>query len=149
MVTLGSRTSQEMEVNLAPQISLSDAILMQRFRKAHLLFLFSLLLVATKAQSESVNDLVSKEEKIREEMITISRELGVTCTDCHSVRNFKDDSKKNFKIGKEHMKLTQLLKDNGFDGKKGPASTCFMCHRGKLTPDYKETDHKEAEKLKP
>ncbi len=97
-----------------------------------------LFFLASLAQAESVTQFVTKEEKIREEMITISRELGVTCTECHNVTNFREDSKKSFQVGKEHMKITQMLKDNGFDGKKGPMSTCYMCHRGKLRPDFKE-----------
>lgn len=111
---------------------------MQRIRKSHALFLLGLVLLLPKAHSESVTKFVTKEEKIREQMIVISRELGVTCTECHNVQNFRDDSKKSFKVGKEHMKLTQMLKENGFDGKKGPMATCYMCHRGKLMPDYKE-----------
>ncbi len=88
--------------------------------------------------SESVAAFVSKEEQIREQMITISRELGVTCTECHKITNFTDGSKKSYKVGLEHMKLTQMLKENGMDGKKGPTATCYMCHRGKLMPDFKE-----------
>lgn len=103
------------------------------------LFLFNLA-----AQAQSVTKFVTKEETIREQMITISRELGVTCTECHNVQNFRDDSKKTFKVGKEHMKITQMLKENGFDGKKGPMSTCYMCHRGKLTPDFKESAKTKA-----
>ncbi|WII73621.1 photosynthetic reaction center cytochrome c subunit family protein [Bdellovibrio sp. 22V] len=111
---------------------------MQRASKTSALILFAIFLLLPKAHSESVTKFVTKEENIREQMITISRELGVTCTECHNVQNFRDSSKKSFKVGKEHMKLTQMLKENGFDGKKGPMSTCYMCHRGKLMPDYKE-----------
>ncbi len=88
--------------------------------------------------AETVSQLLTKEEQIRDQMITISRELGVTCTECHKVTNFKDDSKKTFRVSQDHMKLTQMLKEHGFDGKKGPEATCYMCHRGQLRPDYKE-----------
>lgn len=90
------------------------------------------------AFAESVKAFVDNEERIREQMITISRELGVTCTECHKVTNFADGSKKTFKVSLNHMKLTQMLKENGMDGKKGPEATCYMCHRGKLRPDFKE-----------
>ena len=93
--------------------------------------------------AESVKQFVTKEEKIRAEMVTISRELGVTCTECHNVQNFSDSSKKTFKVSLEHMKITQMLKNNGFDGKKGPEASCFMCHRGKLIPAYEETSASE------
>ncbi|MEN0058589.1 MAG: hypothetical protein AAGB31_07125 [Bdellovibrio sp.] len=108
-------------------------------RIVHILFILSsLFIVQPSAHSESVTQFMTKEEKIRQEMIVISRELGVTCAECHNVQNFRDNSKKNFKISKDHMKLTQMLKDNGFNGKGGPAATCYMCHRGKLKPDFKE-----------
>lgn len=114
-----------------------EAIFMQRASKWFgILSLF--LLFPAFLSAQSVTQFVTTEEKIREEMITISRELGVTCTECHKVQNFKDDSKKTFKVSKEHMKLTQMLRENGFDGKKGPQATCYMCHRGKLVPDFKE-----------
>ena len=107
-------------------------------QRALSLFILVLLLARPVLHAQSVTQFVSDEDKIRQQMITISRELGVTCTECHKVTNFKDDSKKTFKVGKEHMKLTQMLKEKGLDGKKGPEATCYMCHRGKLMPDYKE-----------
>lgn len=107
--------------------------------KITLILLFSLhpgpLFVA---KAEPISGFVTKEEKIREEMVVISRELGVTCNECHRVTNFSDSSKKTFKVSLNHMKLTQMLKEQGMDGKKGPMATCYMCHRGKLKPDYLE-----------
>ncbi|MGZ3769810.1 MAG: hypothetical protein ACXVCP_09290 [Bdellovibrio sp.] len=140
MVTLGSRTSQEIHVDLACGLGQRHSNLMQRFRKTQtFLFIFiGLTIFSTKVFSESITKFITNEEKIREEMIVFSKELGVTCSECHNVQNFSDGSRKSFKVGKEHMKLTQMLKENGFDGKKGPMSTCYMCHRGKLMPDYKE-----------
>lgn len=117
---------------------------MQRTLKAFLVCSV-LFFAASMTEAESVTKFVTKEEKIREQMVDISRELGVTCTECHNVSNFASDEKKTFKVSKEHMKLTQMLKDNGFDGKKGPESTCYMCHRGKLHPDYKEPAANKAE----
>ncbi|MNL01119.1 Photosynthetic reaction centre cytochrome C subunit [compost metagenome] len=90
------------------------------------------------ARAETVPQFVQKEEEIREYMIQISRELGVTCATCHNVQNFKSSDMQTYKVSKEHMKITQMLKENGFDGKKGAAANCYMCHRGKLMPDYKE-----------
>ncbi|MEZ0392995.1 MAG: photosynthetic reaction center cytochrome c subunit family protein [Pseudobdellovibrionaceae bacterium] len=80
----------------------------------------------------------SDEDQIRELMITMSRQLGVTCTTCHNTENFRSDQKIEFKVAKEHMKITQLLIDGGMDGKKGPKATCYMCHRGQLKPAYQE-----------
>lgn len=104
----------------------------------------SLLAYSSLTRAESITKFVTKEEHIREQMVTISREIGVTCTECHNVQNFASDEKKSFKVGLEHMKITQMLKDNGFDGKKGPESTCYMCHRGKLRPDFKGPSSQKA-----
>ena len=111
---------------------------MQRTPKRYGVPLIFLFLFLPQAMAESVEKFISKEEKIRQEMVVISRELGVTCTECHKVTNFRDSSKKTFKVSQDHMKLTQMLKENGMDGKKGPMATCYMCHRGLLMPDYKE-----------
>lgn len=73
-------------------------------------------------------------------MVVISRHLGVTCTECHNLKNFRDDSKKAFKVSLEHMKWVELLKANGMDGKNAPEATCYMCHRGLLQPAYKEKE---------
>lgn len=93
----------------------------------------------TLAQAQGVQKLMKSEEEVRLEMIKISRELGVTCTTCHNVKNFKSDTLEAYKTSKEHMRITQMLKDQGFNGKTGPEATCYMCHRGKIKPDYKES----------
>ena len=74
----------------------------------------------------------------REAMVKMSRQLGVTCNHCHDVKNFKDPKLDNFKIAKDHMRIVDLLNAQGFTGKKAPKADCFMCHRGKSMPDYKE-----------
>lgn len=91
------------------------------------------------AHAESAQKVKSQDEEMRQTMIVMSRHLGVTCTVCHNTENFKSDEKMPFKVAKDHIKLTQLLIDNGMDGKNGhPKADCFMCHRGALKPDYKE-----------
>jgi hypothetical protein len=82
-------------------------------------------------------------------MLQITQELGVTCAACHEVNDFKKASKPSFQIAREHLKVVQLLNDNGFDGKHGPQASCFMCHRGKLKPDYTEALLKKALKNPP
>ncbi len=99
---------------------------------------FSLLFQAVPASAQTAAKIKSEEELMRETMIVISRQLGVNCTTCHNPENFKSDQKMEFKVAKEHMKLTQLLIDSGMDGKKGPKATCYMCHRGELKPKYQE-----------
>jgi hypothetical protein len=101
-----------------------------------------MLILSPKAHTESAEKMKTKEEKIRQEMIVISRQIGVTCTECHNVQNFTSDEKKSYKVSKDHMRIVDVLRANGFDGKKGPEVSCFMCHQGKLHPEYKEKEAK-------
>ncbi len=108
--------------------------------------LLSLLLSSAQLSAQSAKSVKNKEGDIREEMIKISRQLGVTCTACHKTDNFKSGEMPTFKIAKEHMKLTQILIDKGMDGqlkdgKNATMADCYLCHRGKLHPDYKEPVH--------
>jgi hypothetical protein len=89
------------------------------------------------ALAKTPSNIKTEEEIIRENMLSISRQLGVTCNTCHISENFKSDQKIEFKIAKEHIKITQLLIDSGFNGKNGPHATCYMCHRGELKPSHK------------
>jgi hypothetical protein len=97
-----------------------------------------LMLVFQMALAQTPAKIKSDEEQMREMMVTMSRQLGVTCNSCHNPENFRSDKKIEFRIAKEHMKLTQLLIDSGMDGKKGPKASCYMCHRGELKPPYQE-----------
>lgn len=97
-----------------------------------------MLILSPKGHTESASKLKTNEEKIREEMITMSRQLGVTCTECHNVQNFTSNEKPGFKIAKEHLRIVETLRGAGFDGKKGPEASCYMCHQGQLRPNFKE-----------
>jgi cytochrome c peroxidase len=97
------------------------------------------VLAAPQSESQNAKTLKANDEVYREYMVNISRQLGVTCNACHNQNNFADAEKKEFKISKDHIRLTQMLIDNGMNGEKGkPKADCFMCHRGKIMPDYKE-----------
>ena len=98
----------------------------------------AILTLGPSGYSQSAQKLKSEEEIVREEMIEISKQLNVTCTECHKVDKFKDSSKPTFKTAREHLKIVQVLKQSGFDGKQGPLATCYMCHRGELRPAYRE-----------
>lgn len=93
-----------------------------------------LLLVAPVARTQSPAHIKDNDEKVRLAMIQISKELGTTCTECHSVSNFKDDAKNSFKTALKHLKVVAAMKANGMDGKSGPEANCYMCHRGELRP---------------
>ena len=96
------------------------------------LFLFS-----AGGYSESSEVFKKEQDLVRIEMVQLSRELGVTCTECHSSKNWRDDSKGTFKVAREHLKIVEVLRGNGFDGKKGPEASCFMCHQGHLKFAFK------------
>lgn len=104
------------------------------------IFFVTLLFGFQFAKAQSPKSIKTEEEVVRENMLSISRQLGVTCNVCHSSENFKSDKKVQFKIAKEHIRITQLLIDSGMDGKKGPKASCFMCHRGELNPPFKTPD---------
>lgn len=109
------------------------------------------LILGTMAYSQTPEKIKQSEEEIRQEMITISRQLGVTCSECHNVKNFTDDSKKAFKVSLKHMKMVELLKLNGLSGSNSePEASCYMCHKGKLRFKYKEpiTDHNRHDQIK-
>lgn len=74
--------------------------------------------------------------RVREEMVLISRQLGVTCTHCHDTNNFRSSAMPTHKIAKEHMRITSWLNKSGFKGR--PKADCYLCHRGKAIPDYIE-----------
>jgi hypothetical protein len=97
------------------------------------------LIISLPGYSQSVEHLKKDDEEMRRSMVVISRQLGVNCTTCHNTKNFASAEKVEFRVAKDHMRLTQVLIDNGMDGKdKRPKADCFMCHRGTLKPDYKE-----------
>ena len=98
-----------------------------------------LFLVSLPGQSQSVKALKADDEEMRRTMVVISRQLGVECTTCHNTKNFLSAEKVPYRVAKEHMRITQALIDNGFDGKdKRPKADCYMCHRGQMHPRYKE-----------
>lgn len=115
-----------------------------RFKLNYYLATGLFTLICFTAQLSQAADTIQKikatEDQIHEEMISISRQLGVTCVTCHNTANFRDGSKAEFKVALDHIQIVKLLRDNGFSGKlgQGPKADCFMCHRGVLTPDYKE-----------
>lgn len=113
-----------------------------------------LLMLASMCFAQTPEKIKKTEDDVRQEMIKISRQLGVTCTECHSTKNFKSAEKPSFKISQAHMKMTEVLKQNGLSGKNGEQeASCFMCHRGQLKFEYKEhfNDHfrSEPKKKKP
>lgn len=91
------------------------------------------------AQLAGARDAKLRDEEVRAQMIVISRQLGVNCLTCHDNANFASDKKREFKVSREHLKLVQVLIDAGMNGQGGnPKADCYLCHRGKLKPDFQE-----------
>ena len=64
-------------------------------------------------------------------MQSIDRALGVECSHCHIVDNWKADSKPEFVFAGRMIKMVA-----GINGKilPGDAISCWTCHRGNLKP---------------
>jgi hypothetical protein len=101
--------------------------------------LTSILLVTPNLHSQLPSKIKTDDDLVRDRMISISRQLGVSCNACHNTSNYTSNEKLQFKVAKEHIRITQLLIDSGFDGQnQHPQADCYMCHRGQLKPKYKE-----------
>ncbi|MBN8538570.1 MAG: hypothetical protein J0M15_16095 [Deltaproteobacteria bacterium] len=118
--------------------------------KRILLVVFFPLFTPDISQSQVVEKIILTEEEVRQQMIVISRQLGVTCTECHVLNNFSDSLKKSYQISKKHFKIVELLKLNGLSGTNGePEASCFTCHKGQLKFPHKESlnDHNRHDTL--
>ncbi len=93
----------------------------------------------TKQFRQEPNSFALKDIDIQQRhyMVEISRQLGVTCTYCHDIKDFKSTAKATHKISKTHMEVVKLLKEK-YHGEIGAKVDCYMCHRGQAKPDYKE-----------
>lgn len=88
---------------------------------------------------ELVNKSVDPDEAMRKWMLEISRQMGVTCTHCHNPKNFKDNAMDTYKVALHHIDIVEWLNKDGFyRDRRGTKADCYMCHRGKAIPDYKE-----------
>jgi hypothetical protein len=102
--------------------------------------IFTLIIIfMLQSQAETPAKVKLDDQLQRQRMLEMTRQLGVTCITCHNSSNFSSSEKATFKKAKEHIFITQVLIDHGMDGKNNrPKADCYLCHRGKLTPDYRE-----------
>lgn len=84
------------------------------------------------SSTKKLNDI-----EMRNWMVQISKELGITCAECHNTKNFKDGSSQNFKVALNHMMILKQINDGFKKDWRRPEASCFMCHQGKLRPEYK------------
>jgi hypothetical protein len=75
--------------------------------------------------------------KTRDYMVELSRQIGVTCTHCHDLKDFKKSDKPAYKLGQTHIEMVAMLNEK-YAGKVGEKVDCYMCHRGQPKWDYQE-----------
>jgi hypothetical protein len=89
------------------------------------------------ANLDPVNDYA-----IRQNMVNISRQLGVTCAHCHHMDNFKSGDLETFKTAAAHLKMVEELNAKRVHGL--PKVDCYMCHQGTAHPHFAEPLKSEA-----
>ncbi len=82
--------------------------------------------------------IIDQDLAMREYMVEITRQIGVTCTHCHNLKNFKDSSKDLWKVGAQHIEVVKGLNRHYLKQLGIEKVDCYMCHRGKPKPNYKE-----------
>lgn len=76
-------------------------------------------------------------DKFRPQMLTISRQLGVTCIYCHDSKNYRDASKPTHQIAKAHMEMVDMINEK-FKNSFSDKIDCYSCHKGVARPEFKE-----------
>tara|TARA_B100001248_G_scaffold262195_1_gene256657 strand:- start:20239 stop:20595 length:357 start_codon:yes stop_codon:yes gene_type:complete len=99
---------------------------------------FMLYMLSLEAQSEQKKGQpIEADMAMREYMVDISKQLGVSCNYCHNVNNYKDTSMPTYAISKQHMRIVHMLNTEGFVGKNAMKVDCYMCHQGRAKFKYK------------
>ena len=70
----------------------------------------------------------------RRYMMTFNQALGVTCRDCHDLRNFAADDNELKRVAREMMRMTKGINETWFPDAEEEIVTCFTCHQGQLHP---------------
>lgn len=104
-----------------------------------ILILFSVLALAggNEPKRRSLAKINDADLKVRNAMLTISRQLGVTCNYCHNPDNLKDGSMKTHQIAKKHMELVKMLNSDS-ERRLIFQADCYTCHRGQAKYNWKE-----------
>ena len=103
------------------------------------LFLLAFSVLCGAAEKKSALDL---ELQYREFMLSITRQIGVTCDYCHDPKNFKDASKEAYRISKEHIRLVDWLNKENFLKSTAQKVSCYTCHRGEAKYQHYEKKQK-------
>lgn len=92
-----------------------------------LFFILTLFGEVSLAQTGKV--LTDQEIRTRDYMIEITNQLGVTCTYCHDLKDFKKVHNKAYSISKTHIDLVKMLNEK-HQGQFVRKVDCYMCHKG-------------------
>ena len=101
-----------------------------------LISILSLIVLGLSPASVTAKDANDPDLKIRESMVNISRQLGVTCTHCHDVHDFRKSDMPTHKMARSHLEIVAKLNENA--SSLGGKVDCYMCHRGIAKPDFRE-----------
>ncbi len=84
-------------------------------------------------------------EQLLTTMRTFARSLGTTCGHCHAAApagskerfDFASDEKPEKTVARTMIRMTGAMNQDYVSkvAEKGTVVTCYMCHRGKITPD--------------
>jgi hypothetical protein len=95
-----------------------------------------------RAQGSRLHSSKPDEQQVKRlRMLSISKQLGVTCVHCHNLKDFRDGSKAAYKVGLEHIRITDWLNSKAGLNKK-PTIDCIHCHRGDIRPKIEISNEK-------
>jgi photosynthetic reaction center cytochrome c subunit len=85
-------------------------------------------------QNVQVMDEKMRLAEARRYMTTFNEALGVTCRDCHDLRNFASDDNELKLVAREMMRMTKQINEKWFPEAGGEVVTCRTCHGGRRIP---------------
>jgi hypothetical protein len=85
-------------------------------------------------QNVHVMDKKMRLADARRYMTTFNEALGVTCRDCHDLRDFASDDNELKLTAREMMRMTKEINEKWFAEAGGEVVTCLTCHGGRRIP---------------
>ncbi|MGH2570795.1 MAG: c-type cytochrome [bacterium] len=85
-------------------------------------------------QNVQVMDKTMRLVDARRYMTTFNEALGVTCRECHDLRDFASDDNKLKLVARDMMRMTKEINEKWFPEYGGEVVTCLTCHGGRRVP---------------
>jgi hypothetical protein len=76
----------------------------------------------------------------RRYMLLFNDALGVTCRDCHDLRDFSSDEKPLKLIAREMMRMTKEINETWYPDREEETVSCWTCHQGSRVPTAAPAD---------